>query len=139
MRVGSFQRWLWRVTWIVLVVLASADRAGAQSELVIHRKGTKEYHRPGCPLIRDAKDVLALTRAQAEVRGLAAHDCEAATAGGKAKGDAPLHVYVDGGRYYHEQKCARLGKAPKKILLDQAGRKFWPCPTCKPPIRKRPR
>jgi hypothetical protein len=36
-----------------------------QSEMVIVKEGTKEYHRAGCEVIRDGKGVLAMTRAQA--------------------------------------------------------------------------
>lgn len=48
---------------------AWAAIAIAQSELVIHKEGSTQYHRPGCEVIGNGKDVLALTRAQAEARG----------------------------------------------------------------------
>jgi len=46
-------------------------------------------------------------------------------------------VYTDSSRYYHKKDCETLGKDAKKVELEQAGRKYWPCPDCKPPIRKR--
>ena len=136
-----------RVTVSLLAGLISALLPGpnlalsfAQSELVIVKKGGKEYHRPGCDQIKDAKDVLALSRAQATARGLKQHEgCDPADApGGKSAGQsAPTDVYVDSSKYYHEKGCKKLGKDAKKVELEEAGKKLWPCPTCKPPIRKR--
>jgi hypothetical protein len=133
--------------------LAAGPLAGAhprlQPELVIVKEGGKEYHRPGCELIRDGKGVTAMTRAQAEGRKLTSHDgCDpekaepAPAPAGKpsaAKPAAQPSVWVDGGRHYHKEDCTRLGKDPKKVPLADAGRKLWPCPECKPPIRPRPR
>lgn len=131
-----------------------AVEAGGQSEMVIHKQGTRLYHRPGCPVVADTKGVLALTRTQAESRGYKPHpECEAASpdaAGpdGKGKPAPPETVYLDGSRYYHRKTCAKLeGKAfatpdgkrdgIKSASLEVAGKSHWPCPTCKPPIRKR--
>ena len=59
-----------RVLFAALAFLVAAAPAEAgQSELVIHTQGTGLYHRPGCPLLKDATDVMAMTRAQAEARG----------------------------------------------------------------------
>jgi hypothetical protein len=121
-----------------------------QSEMVIVKEGTKEYHRAGCEVIRDGKGVLAMTRAQAEGRKLTQHDgCDPAKQAepeasptGKPRGKTPgaTVVYVDGGRHYHTEDCKRLDTdGKKKMALDEAGRKHWPCPECKPPIRPRPR
>lgn len=124
-------------------LVAAAGAAATQSELVISREGDKEYHRPGCELIKDGKGVLALTRAQATARGLQPHAaCDPATApgGGVSLGSAPSPdptVYIDAGRHYHSKDCPKLGKDPRKLKLEEAGRKYWPCPSCKPPIRKR--
>lgn len=134
---------------IVLSLLAAAvwlhvpvrSAATAQSELVIVKEGTKQYHRPGCEVIRDGKGVLAMTRAQAEGRDFKAHaECDPAVnpPGASGKPAAPVYVYVDGaGKHYHKEKCARLGKDARKVSLQEAGRKHWPCTVCKPPIRKR--
>ena len=67
-----------RVLFAALAFLVAAAPAEAgQSELVIYKEGTGLYHRPGCPLLKDATDVLAMTRAQAEARGHKPHsDCE---------------------------------------------------------------
>jgi hypothetical protein len=113
--------------------------------------GPSQYHRAACPVVRDGKDVLAMTRAQAEARGAKAHpECEnlpAAPPDGRAgappgtppedKGPAPdTPVFVDAGKHYHRQGCAKLGKEPRKVLLKDAGPR-WPCPVCRPPVRKR--
>ena len=140
---------------LVLGPAATRGEAG-QGELVIHKKGTKVYHRPSCPVVSDTTDVLALTRAQAEGRGYKPHeDCDPANpdapaAAGKVK---PETVYLDGSRYYHRKTCTLLqgkgvyqdGKAEgaksasgvKSASLEEAGKSHWPCPTCKPTIRKR--
>lgn len=129
---------------------AGAGAPAPQKELVIVKEGTKEYHRPGCDVIRDGKGVLAMTRAQAEGRKLTQHeDCDPAKveAAGKpgsaakpgSKPSPKTMVVVDGGRHYHKEGCKRLGKETKEMALEEAGRKFWPCTVCKPPIRPRPR
>ena len=113
----------------------------AQSELVIVKEGGKEYHWPGCDVIKDGKDVLALTRAQANGRGLKAHAAchpeNVAQRERSPKASTPVVVYLDGTRYYHTKDCRRLGSERKKLKLEEAGKKYWPCPVCKPPIRKR--
>src|SRR5687768_11345436 len=76
----------------------------AFQQLVIHKEGSREYHRPRCDVVRDGKNVLALTLGQAEARGLRSHTaCEkdpsadAATPTGSAgrKPAPPVFVYVD--------------------------------------------
>ena len=117
-----------------------------QGELVIVTADTKQYHRPGCDLIRDGKkEVLAMTRAQADSRGFTSHDgCDPARAksegGGPEKAAPVVYVFIDdGGKQYHKEGCRRIGKNPRKVKLDDAGRKHWPCTVCKPPIRPRPK
>ena len=126
--------------------------AGGQSELVIYKEGTNQYHRAGCELIRGGDGVIALTRAQAEARGYKPHpDCDPnvqkpAAGGGSTATDpraAPAvdpTVYVNGTKHYHRKDCRRLDANPKAVraeTLDKAGKSFWPCPECRPPVRKR--
>jgi len=136
------------VAAVAAYLLLCAAAAPAQSELVIHLEGTKLYHRAGCPVVKDGKGVMALTRAQAEARGLRAHaDCDPAQQptgqkdpSAKPAGPAPV-VYLDGSRYYHRKSCKELGADPKSVKeasLEEAAKSHWPCPTCKPPIRQRP-
>ena len=143
------------VTGLLVLCLAATFPSSLSSlqELVLQKEGTKEYHRPGCEVIRDGKGVLAMTRAQAESRGLKAHaQCDAArlpSAGGDAAGRgsaAPVFVFVDGSakssggesnQLYHRESCARLGKERRKLNVDEAAKRYWPCAKCRPPIRKR--
>ena len=141
------------VAVLTALLLALSLPVESQSELVLLKKdsaGQSQYHRAACPVVRDGKDVLAMTRAEAEARGAKAHSaCEAlpgAPADGRDgsaaatrpedKGPAPdTPVYVDAGKHYHRQDCAKLGKQPRKVQLKDAGRR-WPCPVCRPPVRK---
>jgi len=122
--------------------------AVAQSELVIHKEGSNQYHRPGCEVIRDGKDVLALTRAQAEARGYKPHpDCDpeqrkssTPPADSRAPAAKPETVYLNGTKYYHRKDCRKLEanqKAVRAESLDAAGKSYWPCPDCRPPVRRR--
>jgi len=113
----------------------------ASTEYVLVKPGSKEYHRPGCDVVRDAKDVVAMTRAEAESRGLKPHAaCDPAKAP-SAKSGAPAvqYVFVElGDKRYHRATCPKLGKSHERITLAAAAeKKYWPCPVCKPPIRKR--
>jgi hypothetical protein len=119
----------------------------AQSEMVIAVVGTPEYHRAGCDRLKAAKDILAMTRAQAHGRGLKPHaDCDPAQSPqgvGQGKAGAPAKpatVLIDvGARYYHRDTCAKLSGKTKRVTVTEAAKlKHWPCPTCKPPIRPRP-
>ena len=108
-----------------------------QSELVVVREGDKQYHRPGCAMIRDGKDVAVMARGEAEVRQLKPHpDCDPS----RSTQDAPapaVYVFLDDTTYYHREKCARLGPKPRRVSLEDAAKKYWPCKVCKPPIRAR--
>ena len=114
--------------------------------MVISVPGTPEYHRSGCERLPGAKEVLAMTVAQAHQRGLKPHaGCAPAQSRqepGQGKAEAPAGlpmVLIDvGGRYYHREKCAKLSDTTKRVTVTEAAKvKFWPCRTCKPPIRPR--
>jgi hypothetical protein len=140
-------------SFLLLAVAALVPGAvRGQSELVIYKEGTNQYHRAGCELIRSGDGVIALTRAQAEARGYKPHpDCDPdarkpAAADGSTAIDrraAPAvdpTVYLNGTKYYHRKDCRRLEANPKAVqaeTLDKAGKSFWPCPDCRPPVRKR--
>ena len=58
----------------------------------------------------------------------------------KAVSAEPQTVYLNGTSYYHRKECKRLEANPKAVhaeSLDAAGKTHWPCPDCKPPVRKR--
>ena len=123
----------------VLLVVLFASLVPAilpAQELVIVLEGTKEYHRPSCERIQGRSDVLAMQRAQAEARGFRAHaDCDPARVPPPPK--TVMVTVDDGGKYYHRDKCGKIGKSPRKVSLEEASKKHWPCPACKPPIRPR--
>ena len=132
----------------MIVIGAVTVIAAAQSELVIYKEGSTQYHRPGCDVIREAKDVVALTRARAERRGYKPHpECHPEQsrsapppAGSAAATAKPQTVYLNGTKYYHRKDCRRLEANPKAVRaesLDTAGKTSWPCPDCRPPVRKR--
>lgn len=118
----------------------------AKGELVLIRTDTKQYHRASCPLVRGANTngVTAMTRGQAESRGYTAHpDCDPENPKAPApKAPAPeaVTVFVDGSKYYHRDRtCARIedDDAVKAVSLEVAGKKEWPCPECRPPVRRK--
>jgi hypothetical protein len=127
----------------VAAALLTTSAAAAQSELVLHKDGTKLYHRPSCPVVAKLEGVVAMTRAQAESRGYTAHpDCDPANPDAPApKGEPPppATVYLDGSKYYHRKECGKVAD-PSKLKaesLEVAAKKHWPCPVCRPPIRKK--
>lgn len=145
---------MWLRAAAAFALLVSIGGASApQGELIIVKKGASVYHWPGCSVVRNGDGVLAMNRGQAELRGLKPHpDCDpskapAAAPGrpgrgtGKLSQPAPPYVFVDGaGKYYHRERCARLERTPRKVVLDAStARKYWPCPACKPPIRQNKR
>jgi len=108
------------------------------TEYVLVKQGSKEYHRPGCEVVRDTKNVVAMTRAEAESRGLKPHAaCDPSQASSRAA--AAQYVFVaPGDKRYHRETCPKLGKTRERITLDAAAaKKYWPCSVCKPPVRKR--
>ena len=129
------------------VVTGTSSLAALQSELVIYKEGSASYHRAGCPVLKDMTGVTAMTRGQAESRGYKAHpDCDPAQqkADGRSAPPAPAAppptVYLDDGRYYHRKDCAKLDASGKRIRgesLEAAGKSHWPCPVCRPPVRKK--
>ena len=132
----------------VLILLALTSPRAHQPEMVIVIESTRQYHRASCPLLRKgAKDIIAMTRGQAESRGYKDHpECDPqnpannASGGNASPGEREPTVYVytsAGDKRYHRETCAKLPKDRKKVLLEEAGRKLWPGPTCRPPIRKR--
>jgi hypothetical protein len=130
---------MWRAAARIALLVAMGAGAAAQGSLVITKEGTRFYHWPGCPVVRDGEGVLAMNQGQAELRGLKPHpDCDPSKAPPPAaKPAAPPYVFVDAvGKYYHRERCVNLEKTSKKVVLDAAtAKKYWPCPKCKPPIR----
>ena len=129
----------------VVAALLWPQSSSTQAELVIVKEGAAVYHRAGCPVIRGVQGVLAMTRAQAESRRHKPHaDCDPAnaTTGAQASRRAtppPQTVYLDDTKYYHRKDCRRLAavKDVRAGSLEEAGKVRWPCPDCRPPVRRR--
>jgi hypothetical protein len=136
---------LLRIAAAVAIVTLVSPLTTGQSELVIYKEGSSVYHRPGCPALKDPTGVMAMTRAQAESRGYKPHaecDPERKPTDGAQEAPAapPPTVYWSDSRYYHRKDCVKLATDPKRIhseSLEVAGKTHWPCPVCKPPVRKR--
>lgn len=109
------------------------------SSLVVIIPGNAQYHQPGCPLVAKAgSNVKVMKLAEATARGMKAHDCETAAIEQPKKdaNGAAAFVQPDDKRY-HKAGCPKLGPQATKTTVGEAGRKYWPCPVCKPPIRQR--
>lgn len=124
-------------------LLAGASSVQAQSQspdgMVVIVPGDKQYHQPACPVVAKAgSKVQVARRSEARRRGLTPHECPVGDAPGKAADPNKTKVYTqDGDNKYHRKDCEKLGDNPREITLEEAGRKFWPCPVCEPPIRQR--
>ena len=129
----------------VAAALLWPDPGSTQSPLVIVKEGTGIYHRAGCPAIRDVQGVLAMTLAQAESRRHKSHpDCDPAAAKpgaepSKSSTLARQTVYLNDTKYYHRKDCRRLAavKEVRAASLEEAGKSQWPCPDCRPRVRRR--
>ena len=118
----------------------SAQDVAKANDLVVSIPGDKEFHQPGCPLVAKAgSKVKVMRRSEALRRKLTPHaGCEAAQGSGVALDPNAVKVYTQpGDNKYHTATCSKLGAQKVAITLDEAGRKLWPCPVCKPPVRQR--
>jgi len=121
---------------------SSVAPLGAQSpsDLVVSIPGDKEFHQPGCPLVAKAgSSVKVMKRSEALRRKLTPHAaCSAAAGSGVALDPNAVKVYTQpGDNKYHTATCPKLQAQKVAITLEEAGRKWWPCPVCKPPVRQR--
>lgn len=127
--------------WIVLAAVASvAGVAQEANSLVVLIKGDRAFHQPGCVLVaRAGSNVTVSKRAEATRRGLTAHDCGPEASGGPAVDPNAEKVATQSGdNKYHRLTCTKLGPSRSTLTVGEAGRKLWPCPACRPPIRKPP-
>jgi len=127
---------------LVGLALLGAPVAGVAQDpgaLVVIIAGDKTFHQPGCPLVAKAGSKVAITkRGEAARRGLTPHDCGPDASGAPPADPNAVKVFTQPrDNKYHRAICAKLGTARSTLTLDEAGRKFWPCPACKPPIRQR--
>jgi len=128
--------------WLVLligVLMSAAVAAQDASSLVVIIAGDRTFHQPGCVLVAKAgANVTVAKRVDVLRRGLKPHDCGPdASAGPVADPNAVKVTTQPSDNKYHRATCAKLGPTRSTLTLEDAGRKLWPCPVCKPPIRQR--
>ena len=109
------------------------------ADLVVMIVGSKQYHQPSCPLVaRAGSQVRVMKLSEAKRRGLTAHDCPSAPAATAAADPNKIKVFSQpNDNKYHTATCLKLGSNRTSMTLEEAGKKLWPCPVCKPPIRQR--
>jgi hypothetical protein len=135
---------LWMLLLVALLIGAPSDAAAAQqgsssSALVVDIPSDNLYHQPSCPLVRKAGSrVKVMKEAEAVRRGMKPHDCASAEESDTAaeKNQQIVYVQPDDNKY-HKAGCEKLKDGATKVTLDEAGKKHWPCPVCKPPVRQR--
>jgi hypothetical protein len=119
---------------------AAGGQGSSSSALVVDIPSDNLYHQPSCPLVRKAgRQVKVMKESEAIRRGMKPHDCAAAADDQEDSAAATNQqtVYVQpGDNRYHKAGCEKLKAGATKMTLDEAGRKYWPCPVCKPPVRK---
>jgi hypothetical protein len=125
----------------VCVNAQDAGGAAAGSALVVVIPGDKRFHQPGCPLVRKAgSNVRAMKQAEAERRGLTAHECgdpgTVARDAAAATNASKVLVQANDKRY-HTAGCKHLTAAATETTVEKAAKDHWPCPVCKPPVRQR--
>ena len=125
---------------LVLSAPVASLRAQSADDLVVSIPGDKEFHLPGCPLVAKAGSaVQVMKRSEAVKRKLTAHaGCRAGESPVAAQNPNTVKVFTQpGDNKYHTATCPKLGAQKTAVTLDEAGRKWWPCPVCKPPVRQR--
>jgi hypothetical protein len=129
----------WGISVLLTGLLASTTGIAQEaSSMVVIIAGDRTFHQPGCALVAKAgSSVTVAKRGEAVRRGLKPHDCGPDAGGPTADPNAVKVVTQPGDNKYHRATCPKLGTTRSTLTLDQAGRKYWPCPVCKPPIRQR--
>ena len=127
-------------TTLVIGPTVQSLHAQGADDLVVSIPDDKEFHQPGCPLVAKAGSaVKVMKRSEAVRRKLTPHaGCRASESPAAALNPNTAKVYTQpGDNKYHTATCPKLGAQKTALTLDEAGRKFWPCPVCKPPVRQR--
>jgi hypothetical protein len=122
---------------VLIAVLQAPPDAGATLVVVLTKSDAREYHTPACPLIRGVSDVAVMRKTEAEQRH---YTPPRACHSDPPPKPAPIAVQVfvaKSDKYYHRDSCRRKKPDAQPMKLDDAGRRYWPCPVCRPPVRKR--
>ncbi len=119
--------------------VATLAQTSPASDLVVVIVGSKQYHQPSCPLVaRAGSQVRVMKLVEAKRRGFTAHDCPSPPASAVAGDPNKIRVFSQpNDNKYHTATCPKLGSNRTSMTLEEAGKKLWPCPVCKPPIRQR--
>jgi hypothetical protein len=105
--------------------------------LVVALPGEAVYHLPECPRVKGAGAPQVMTPAQAEKRGLTAHDCRKVIAEAQRAATTDRLVWVDlKTKRYHLAGCSLVGLPRAQVRLDQAMAAYKPCNACKPPRKE---
>lgn len=129
------------LTGVVAERTSHAQLNTSGSALVVVIPGSKQFHQPGCPLVRQAgSKVKVMKQAEAERRGLTPHDCsdpgEPERAAAAVANASTVYVQASD-KQYHTSGCKRLKPGATATTVEKAAQGHWPCPVCKPPIRQR--
>ena len=121
----------------MLIFVAVPLATQSASDLVVVVTGTKQFHQPTCPLVAKAgSHVKIMKRSEAVRKGFTAHDCSSMP--GAYVDPNTVKVYTQpNDNKYHLASCQKLGPTRTAVTLEEAGKKYWPCPVCHPPIRQR--
>ena len=124
---------------LIGVLVAASAAAQDTRSLVVIIAGDQTFHQPGCVLVAKAgAKVIVAKRGEAIRRGLKPHDCGPDALAGPIGDPNTVKVTTQPrDNKYHRATCTALGPTRSTLALEEAGRKFWPCPVCKPPIRQR--
>ena len=130
----------WGQVLVLMGLLVPALVVGQDTNsMVVIIAGDQTFHQPGCVLVAKAgSKVIMAKRGEAIRRGLKPHDCGPDAFGGPlADANAVKVTTQPRDNKYHRATCPKLGPTRSTLTLEEAGRKLWPCPVCKPPIRQR--
>jgi hypothetical protein len=138
---------------LALVAWGLSDRwpvqaKGQRPTFVVMIDGSREYHAPGCALVRDNDTSKLLPLGDAEAKGIRPHaECHTppkrtpAGAGGattatarERAGTAATTYWLDvKTRRYHRAGCGLIGLPRVQVTLARAiEQKYLPCRSCKP-------
>jgi hypothetical protein len=123
---------------------AATQERGTGAMVVIVNSDDTYYHQPGCPVVAKAGSKVRVAKtSEATRKGLKPHPACADGGSDAAREEAAadfnnqkVYTQKDDNKY-HRKECKKLVGDPIALTLDDAGQKLWPCPVCKPPIRKR--
>jgi hypothetical protein len=127
------------MTMLLAGSVATLAQTSPAGDLVVMIVGSKQYHQPSCPLVaRAGSQVRVMKLVEAKRRGLTAHDCPNTPASAAAADPNKIRVFSQpNDNKYHTATCPKLGSNRTSMTLEEAGKRLWPCPVCKPPIRQR--